>query len=146
MDLEHVCHFKKVKRLGLKQKDIFNELQISSVVEVKQEIIDGDWTQQYVRKKVKKSQLDFMGFEGDSIKEMSKQQFEIFLQKKKEFEQNLITQPKYQIIIATVGSGCTRLIRDLNIKHVLIDEATQVKEHESYLASINAERIVLIGD
>ena len=48
--------------------------------------------------------------------------------------------------MTTCGTAATKLIRDLKIKTVVIDEATQVKEHESYLASLDAEQIILVGD
>ena len=48
--------------------------------------------------------------------------------------------------MTTCGCAATRLIRDLDIKTVVIDEATQVKEQESFLATINAEQIILVGD
>ena len=48
--------------------------------------------------------------------------------------------------MTTVGNAATKAIRDLNITRVVIDEATQVKEQESFFATLNAEQIILVGD
>ena len=75
---------------------------------------------------------------------MTKAQFEHFYRKKREFEKKVVRD--YQILVTTCGNAATQLVRDLKIKRVVIDEATQVKEHESFLATLDAEQIVLVGD
>ena len=42
--------------------------------------------------------------------------------------------------------GISKMIKDLNIQKVIIDEASQTTELESFLVSEQAEQIVLIGD
>lgn len=140
-------NYPKLKRLELYQDEVYQALKNSSVVEVKEEEYENfEGIFQFVKRRFVKTGMSFMGFEVESIKEMTKKQFETFEKKKKEFELNLVKQPKYQVLIATVGSACSKMIRDLEIKYVLIDEATQVKEPDSYIATANAEKIVLIGD
>ena len=75
---------------------------------------------------------------------MTEDWFERFQTYKREFEKKVISS--YRIIVTTCGCAATNLIRELNIKTVVIDEATQVKEQESFLATINAEQIILVGD
>ena len=38
------------------------------------------------------------------------------------------------------------MMTDREFKHVVMDEATMVKENESFLASLHANQIVLVGD
>ena len=38
------------------------------------------------------------------------------------------------------------MMRDQKFKHVIMDEATMVKEHEAFLATKSAKQIVMIGD
>ena len=60
------------------------------------------------------------------------------------FEKQILAA--YPIIVTTSGNAATKAIRDLKIKTVVIDEATQVKEQESFLATLDAEQIILVGD
>ena len=50
------------------------------------------------------------------------------------------------IIVTTVGKATTKLIQDRQIRRVVMDEATMVKENEAFLASLHAHQIVLVGD
>lgn len=45
-----------------------------------------------------------------------------------------------------MGKATTKVMADRKFKRVVMDEATMVKENEAFLASINAEQIVLVGD
>ena len=75
---------------------------------------------------------------------MTPEQFEVFYQQKRDFENSVVKD--YSIIVTTCGCAAKALIRDLDIKTVIIDEATQVKEQDSFMATINAEQIILVGD
>ena len=48
--------------------------------------------------------------------------------------------------MTTVGKASTKAMAERKFKRVIMDEATMIKENEAYLASINAEQIVLVGD
>ena len=50
------------------------------------------------------------------------------------------------IIVTTVGKATTKMMTDREFKHVVMDEATMVKENESFIASLHANQIVLVGD
>ena len=75
-----------------------------------------------IRRKEKQAKQRFLGFDKNSIKEMTKDQFEHFNGKKRAFERNVVGH--YQILVTTCGNAATKLIRDLKIKRVVIDEAT----------------------
>ena len=85
-----------------------------------------------------------LGFDVESIKDLSKKQFQEFLKYKSQCEREILSA--YPIIVTTSGNAATKAIRDLNIKRVIIDEATQVKEQESFLATLHAEQVILVGD
>ena len=63
---------------------------------------------------------------------------------KSEYEERVLQS--IPIIVTTVGKACTKLMRDRKFKHVIMDEATMVKEYESFLATQSAKQIVMIGD
>ena len=48
--------------------------------------------------------------------------------------------------MTTTGYASTKLIKELGVKCVIFDEATQIKEHESFLAAEHAEKMILVGD
>ena len=85
-----------------------------------------------------------MGFNFETIKQLSKEQFEIFLGHKRRFEQEIIET--FPVVVTTVGSAATANIVRRRFKRVVMDEATMVKEHEAFLATLYAEQIVLVGD
>ena len=140
INLGHVNNFKKMRAIGLSQKEVYEVMKHSTVVELKDE---GEWGFS-IRPKQYQVKLQLLGFQAKSIKQLTKQQFEEFLKHKAMFEQQILAS--YPIIITTSGNAATRAIRQLDIKRVVIDEATQVKEQESFLATLNAEQIVLVGD
>ena len=63
-----------------------------------------------------------LGFDVESIKDLSKKQFQEFLKYKSQCEREILSA--YPIIVTTSGNAATKAIRDLNIKRVIIDEAT----------------------
>ena len=67
-----------------------------------------------------------LGYEAQSIKQLTKKQFEDFLVKKQQFQAQILKH--YPVIVTTVGNATTKAIRDLKFTKVVIDEATQVKE------------------
>lgn len=75
---------------------------------------------------------------------LSKAHFEIFLEHKRKFEQQILESKP--IIVTTVGKGCTKSYRNRRFKRVIMDEATMVRENEAFLTTLNAEQIVLVGD
>ena len=80
----------------------------------------------------------------ETIKQLTKEQFENFLEHKEEFEQEVVK--KFPCIITTIGSATCKAMAQRKFKRVVIDEATMVKEHEAFLVSLHAEQIVLVGD
>jgi len=88
--------------------------------------------------------VDFFGYNVETIKKLTRHQFEMFLQHKKTFEQQIIIRKP--IIVTTVGKATTKVMADRRFKIVIMDEATMVKENEAFLAAINAEQIILVGD
>ena len=126
-------------------------MQLSVEVEVKTDVLDwGDGeteTQFYIRKKatkLKEKYIKFFGFNIETIKQLTKTQFQVFLKNKQKFENTIIDSKK--IIVTTIGKACTHSLRERKFKRVIMDEATMVKENEAFLGAIHAEQIVLVGD
>ena len=93
----------------------------SAVVETR--VVEKSFFTDYqVRRRPKQHKLQFLGFTGDAIKDMTREQFEKFQQYKQKFEKQVTGD--YKIIVTTCGCAANKLIRELNIKTVVIDEAT----------------------
>ena len=129
-------------RVSLKQ--LFEVMKLSSEVEVKaDEIVWPDGEKEvtyYIRKKplsLTKKYVSLFGFNVETIKQLTKEQFAIFLKHKKSFEEQILQQ--MPIIVTTIGKACTKQFREIKFRKVIIDEATMVKEHEAFLGCINAE-------
>ena len=90
-----------------------------------------------VRQKPEEVKLSFLGYDPKQINELSKPEFEEFLKHKEKFEEVAIQ--KFPIIVTTAGYAATKVIRDLKIKRVVVDEATQVKEQDMFLSTLSAE-------
>ena len=75
---------------------------------------------------------------------LSRAQFETFMSHKKTFETQILENKP--IVVTTVGKSATKSMADRKFKRVIMDEATMIKENEAFLASINAEQIVMVGD
>ena len=75
---------------------------------------------------------------------LTKPQFETFMSHKKTFETQILQSRP--IIVTTVGKSSTRSMAERQFKRVIMDEATMIKENEAFLASINAQQIVMVGD
>lgn len=63
---------------------------------------------------------------------------------KTDFEKKVLQE--YPCIVTTIGTANSKNIRDRRFKRVVMDEATMIKEHEAFLATLHAEQIVLVGD
>ena len=48
--------------------------------------------------------------------------------------------------MTTVGTAASQAMVNRRFKRVVMDEATMIKEHEAFLATLHAEQIVLVGD
>ena len=48
--------------------------------------------------------------------------------------------------MTTVGKAVTKELAERRFKRVIMDEATMIKENEAFLATIDAQQIVLVGD
>lgn len=79
-----------------------------------------------------------------SIKNLSREDFADFASRKEKFEEDALRQ--YPCIVTTVGTAASRGIMSRHFKRVVMDEATMIKEHEAFLATLHAEQIVLVGD
>jgi len=84
------------------------------------------------------------GFDIEQVKQLSKDQFRLFMQHKDEFEKEVIK--KFPCIVTTVGIAGSKAMAERRFKRVIMDEATMIKEHEAFIASQHAEQIVLVGD
>ena len=155
IDLRLINEFRKMQKFGLGEAQLYQIMEKSSVVEVRfqqvpikqldnktcEVIHTGDtFTRFFVRKKIltvteKVNQL--LGFNLESVKTMTKDQFRQFIKHKDEFEQRIIK--KFPCIVTTIGVACTRNLVERRFKRVVIDEATMVKEHEAFLATQHAE-------
>ena len=100
---------------------------------------DGTDYQYFIKKtklEIKSKYSEFFGYDVETIKQLTLKQFEIFLQHKKTFEDQIIHNKP--IIVTTVGKATTKIIQDRKIKRVIMDEATMVKENEAFLACLHA--------
>ena len=75
-----------------------------------------------VRQKLDEVKLSFLGYNPKQIDQLDKEEFEEFLKHKEKFEQQAIQN--FPIIVTTAGYAATKVIRDLKIKKVIVDEAT----------------------
>ena len=90
------------------------------------------------------SDADILGYNIETVKQLNKEQFEIFMKHILNFEKDVLR--KFPCIVTTIGAAGTKAITSQFFKRVVIDEATTIKEHEAFLLTLNAEQIVLIGD
>ena len=137
-----------MKKFCLSNKDVYDMMKLSTVVEVdeKDPFKDGKKIY-YIRKRAQEMNEDvaeIFGFNIETVKKLSKEQFEIFIQKKDAFEKQVIQ--KFPCIVTTIGAAGTKAMTSQTFKRVVIDEATMIKEHEAFLSTLNAEQIVLVGD
>ena len=109
--------------IGLETEALYQALRHSTVVDVSKDENSG---RMLVRQKKEEVKLSFLGYNPTQINELSKEEFEEFLKHKEKFEELAIQN--FPIIITTAGYAASRVIRDLKIKKVIVDEATQVKE------------------
>ena len=84
------------------------------------------------------------GTDLEQVKFLDKKQFKLFMETKDDFEKEVIK--KFRCIVTTVGTACTTQMMTRKFKRVVMDEATMIKEYEAFLATQNAEQIVLVGD
>ena len=127
--------------------DLAQVLRLSTVVDIDTRQNKLGDIEHVIRKKklaFKSQYTEFFGYNVETIKQLTKEQFEIFLSHKKKFEGQILENKP--IIVTTVGMATTKGMANRKFKRVVIDEATMVKENEAFLASINAEQIVLVGD
>ena len=125
-------------------------MKLSSIVDVKENAVNSGERQMTIYS-IRKKELqlngryvDFFGYNIETIKMLTRTQFEIFMKHKKEFENQILSnQP---IIVTTMGKASTKALRNKRFTRVIIDEATMVKENEAFLGAIHAEQIVLVGD
>ena len=90
-----IYDFPKIRQFHefLSIQDLFNVLKMSTVVEVKEDIVEWEDEQEvtlYIRKKQKKMKgqfVNFFGYNIETIKMLSKAHFEIVLKHKKAFEE-----------------------------------------------------------
>ena len=136
-----------MKKFRLSLKDVFNMMKLSTVVDVDERDPFGDGKMYYIRKRaqeMKEDVAEIFGFDIETVKQLNKEQFEIFIQKKDAFEKEVLR--KFPCIVTTIGAAGTKAMTSQNFKRVVIDEATMIKEHEAFLSTLNAEQIVLVGD
>ena len=137
-----------MKKFRLSLKDVFNMMKLSTVVDVCERDAFGDGNMlYYIRKRAQEMNEDvaeIFGFDIETVKQLKKEQFEIFIQKKDAFERDVLR--KFPCIVTTIGAAGTKAMTSQNFKRVVIDEATMIKEHEAFLSTLNAEQIVLVGD
>ena len=84
------------------------------------------------------------GFDIETIKELKMPQYEVFKEHKAAFEKRVLQ--KFRCIVTTIGTAATKAMKDRKFKRVVMDEATMIKEHEAFLATMHAEQIVMVGD
>ena len=136
-----------MKKFRLSLKDVFNMMKLSTVVDVDERDPFGDGKMYYIRKRaqeMKEDVAEIFGFDIETVKQLNKEQFEIFIQKKDAFEKEVLR--KFPCIVTTIGAAGTKAMTSQNFKRVVIDEATMIKEHEAFLSTLNAQQIVLVGD
>ena len=94
-------------------EDLFELMKLSSLVDVKEEVLDfGDGDPQityFIRKKELKLQqkyVNFFGYNIETIKQLTIKQFDEFMKHKKNFEQKIfVSMP---VIVTTIGKACTQ--------------------------------------
>lgn len=150
--LETIYNFSKIKKFHsrLRMRDLYEVLQLSTVVDVKIGTVDfRDERREtcFIRKRsaqLKDEYVNFFGYNIETIKKLSRQSFEIFIKHRNEFEQQILNSRP--IIVTTIGKASTKALRERQFKRVIMDEATMIKENEAFLGAINAQQIVLVGD
>ena len=147
--LSLIYQFNKVRtfqnRLTIEQ--LATVMRLSTVVDITLVINKFGDEQYMIRKKnlqLNGKYVDFFGYNVETIKKLTKQQFEMFLGHKDKFEQQILERKP--IIVTTVGKATTKAMAERKFKRVIMDEATMVKDYEAFLTALNAEQIVLIGD
>ena len=90
INLRFINKFRKMKKFCLRKKDVYDMMKLSTVVEVdeKDPFKDGKKIY-YIRKRAQEMNEDvaeIFGFNIETVKKLSKEQFEIFIQKKDAFE------------------------------------------------------------
>ena len=138
-----------MKKFRLSLKDVYDMMKLSTVVDVDERDAFGDGERMlyFIRKRaqeMKEDVAEIFGFDIETVKQLNKEQFEIFIQKKDAFEKEVLR--KFPCIVTTIGAAGTKAMTSQNFKRVVIDEATMIKEHEAFLSTLNAEQIVLVGD
>ena len=126
---------------------LVEKLTASAKVEIKERDMGDDWLIYYVRAKKLEIQdeLDSLfGVNIETIKQLSKEQFEDFISHKENFEKKVLW--KYKVIVTTVGTASSKVMIQRRFKRVVMDEATMIKEQEAFMATLFAEQIVLVGD
>ena len=68
---------------------------------------------------------------------LTRAQFEIFMQHKRQFEDQILKNRP--IIVTTIGKASTKAFRERMFERVIMDEATMVKENEAFLGAIHAK-------
>ena len=79
-----------MKKFRLSLEDVFNMMKLSTVVDVYERDAFGDGNMlYYIRKRAQEMNEDvaeIFGFDIETVKQLKKEQFEIFIQKKDAFE------------------------------------------------------------
>lgn len=147
IDLALINDFKKMRCFNLDLPELFEMLKKSTAVEVEHKSLANGSEMYRIKKRNLPLNREFgeiFGFNMETIKQLSREQFEIFKENKDEFEE--IVQEKFPCIVTTIGSAATKSMMKRKFKRIVIDEATMVKEHEAFIATLHAEQIVLVGD
>lgn len=124
-------------------KDLYEVMQLSTVVDVKEGFIDfGDERKRtyFIRKReaqLKDQYVNFFGYNIETIKKLTRQSFEVFMKHRNDFEAQILKSRP--IIVTTIGKAATRALRDREFKRVIMDEATMIKENEAFLGAIHAQ-------
>ena len=128
-----------MRKFRLSLPMVYEMMKKSTVVDVEERKWDDD-VLYYIRKRDVEIQPKFgqmFGFDMETIKMLTKEQFEIFLEHKQAFEKKVFE--RYPCIVTTVGTASTKAMVNRRFKRVVMDEATMVKEHEAFLATLYAE-------
>ena len=147
IDLERIQEFSNMKRHKVPVRILFEALKTSGKVETYERQIDRYDSFYFVRKKELEIQEVFDGLFGvnlETIKQLSKEQFENFFSHKENFEKEVLKN--FRVIVTTVGTASSKAMIQRRFKRVVMDEATMIKEHEAFMATLYAEQIVLVGD
>ena len=129
-----------MRKFRLSNRQVFEMMKKSIVVDVDERKPFGDESVFYIRKRDVELNPEYgqiFGFDMETIKMLTKEQFEIFLEHKSNFEKEVIK--KFPCIVTTVGTASTKAMVERRFKRVVMDEATMVKEHEAFLATLYAE-------